>query len=133
MNVMGGNKTTKVNELETPVAGNFSYAENMTVTAIVGNEFPLQKGDNVLAYINGVLRGKAQSIPNAVINKETFFLNIGGTQQQPVYFMIERNGEIIAESTTISFRANGIVAKLSAPLIIHVKKTIRFATGSQTF
>jgi hypothetical protein len=123
MNVMGGNKTTKVNELEIPVAGNFSYAENMTVTAIVGNEFPLQKGDKVLAYVNGVLRGKAQGIPNAAINKETFFLNIGGMQTQPVYFMIERNGEIIAESaTTIGFRANSIVGKVSAPLVIHLKK-----------
>lgn len=37
--------------------------------------------------------------------------------------MIERNGEIIAQSaTTISFRPNGIVGKVSAPLVIHVKK-----------
>jgi hypothetical protein len=111
------------NTMQTPVNNNFAYAENMTVTAIVGNEFPLQKGDRVLAYVNGSLRSEAQSIPNAVINKETFFLNISGTQQQPVYFMIERNGEIIAESATIiGFRPNGIVGKVSDPLVIHVKK-----------
>jgi hypothetical protein len=111
------------NTMQIPVAGNFSYAENMTVTAVIDNEFSLQKGDHVLAYVNGVLMGKAQSIDNPVINKQTFFLNIGGIQQQPVGFMVERNGEIIAVSaTTIGFRPNSIVGTVSDPLVIRFRK-----------
>lgn len=125
MDGIADNRTGKVNDLETPVAGNFNFAENMTVAAIVGNEFELQTGDNILAYVDGALRSKAQSVPNGVINRETFFFNIAGGQLQSVYFMIERNGEIIAESTTpISFQPNSIIGTVSKPLVIHVKKVM---------
>ena len=116
----------KVNNLETPVSGNFNFAENMTVVAIIGNKFQLRKGDNVLAYVDGKLRSKAQAVTNAAINSKTFFLNIAGAHNQPVYFMIERNGEIIAESTTaVGFQPNSIIGTVSKPLVIHVRKVMQ--------
>lgn len=125
MKGMADNSTRKANDLETPVAGNFNFAENMTVAAIVGNEFQVLPGDLILAYVNGALRSKAKAVSNPVINRETWFLNISGVKAQPVYFMIERNGQIIAESTTpVSLRPNSIVGTVSKPLVIHVKKVM---------
>ena len=45
-----------------------------------------------------------------------FYVNIGGDRQQGLSFAIEREGEIIATASDIlSFQANAVVGKPSAP------------------
>lgn len=95
----------------------------MTVTAVLDKDFAMQSGDVLLAYVNGELRSRAVAIDNSVANLQTFFLNIAGGAEQPVFFHLERNGEVIAKSSTLfNFQTNYTVGTVSKPLVIQMKK-----------
>ena len=85
-------KTRELRENESPVAGNYANADNMTIAAVIAPGFDFKSGDMVLAYVNGELRGKAKPLHNAELNADTYFLNIAGDAEQPVVFMVERAG-----------------------------------------
>lgn len=111
------------NVMERPVPGNFSNADNMTVAAIIATDFEFRSGDSVVAYVNGELRGKAKPIFNNKINRNTYFFNIGGDVEQSVVFMIDRGGEMIAQSSTmLSYRSNTSIGTLAKPLELHFIK-----------
>jgi len=106
-----------------PVPGNYTSSNNMTIAAIIAPGFEFRNDDNILAYVNGELRGKAKPILNPEINKFTWFFNIGGEAEQFIVFMIERGGSIIAQSSTvINYRTNTIIGTLSKPLELHFVK-----------
>jgi hypothetical protein len=106
-----------------PVPGNFSSANNMTIAAVIAPGFEWKNDDNILAFVNGELRGKAKPILNPQINKLTYFFNISGEAEQSLVFMIERNGSIIAQSSTVmSYRTNSIIGTLTKPLELHFSK-----------
>ncbi|MDB5279232.1 MAG: Pentaxin family [Ferruginibacter sp.] len=112
-----------VNPDQRPVPGNFSNANNMTIIATVAADFDFRKGDSIIAYVNGELRGKAKPILNPEINKFSYFFNIGGESEQPLVFMVERGGSIIAQSSTIvNYNNNTIMGTLNRPLELHFVK-----------
>ncbi len=116
-------RETNPNVYQRPVPGNFSNADNMTIAAVVAPGFEFRNGDSLLAFVNGELRGKSKPIINPEIKKNTYFFNIAGSAEQPVVFMIERGGEIIAQSTTmLTYRSNTIIGTLTKPLELHFEK-----------
>jgi hypothetical protein len=111
------------NSQESPVPGNFSNADNMTIAATLAPDFAFRTGDMVHAYVNGELRGKAKAIYNPEINGNTFFFTVGGDAEQPVVFMVERNGELVAQSGTIfNYRSNGSIGTLAKPVELQFVK-----------
>lgn len=119
-----GNAIERLNPYQDPVPGNFSFSGNMTMIATVGKEFTLQPNDHILAFTGNDLRGKAKAMNNTVINKPSFFLNISGRQQLPVYFCIERGGKIVAKTEpVIAYFANSRIGSLKEPFMLHFNKT----------
>ncbi len=113
------------NQLQNPVEGNFSYASNMTVLAVIGSDFDFKRGDSVLAFVGGELRGKSKPVINPEINQPSFFFNIAGETNQPVYFMIERAGELIARSTAqLPYQADAKMGTLKKPIELHFTKEV---------
>ncbi len=105
------------NPNERPVPANYSNSDNMTITAVVGHGFEFKNGDSILAFVNGVLMGKTKPVYNPEINKHTYFFTISGDTEQPVVFVVERNGEWIAQSTTIvNYQSNTTVGTLLKPV-----------------
>ena len=111
------------NSAQRPVPGNFSNANNMTVIAILAPDFDYKDGDNIIAYVNGEVRGKAKPIFNPEIKKYTYFFNIGGDAEHSMLFKVERGGSIIAQSSTIiSYSNNTIIGTLAKPLELQFVK-----------
>jgi hypothetical protein len=112
-----------------PVAGNFSNANNMTVIATVATGGEFRNGDSIIVYVNGELRSKAKPIMNPKINKDTWFFNIGGDAEQALVFMLERDGNIIAQaSTMLRYSADAIVGTLAKPLELEFVKSANVIT-----
>lgn len=117
------NSIERLNPYQIPVAGNYHFANNMTMIATVDKEFTLQPDDKILAYTGDDLRGEAQAIHNPVINMASFFFNISGKEHLPVYFGVERNGKIIARTQpVVSYMANSRIGSLKEPFMLHFEK-----------
>jgi hypothetical protein len=106
-----------VNKYESPVASNFKNADNMTITAVVAVDFDFRSGDSIVAFVSGELRARTKPVYNPEIKRNTFFLTIGGDAEQPVVFMVERRGELIAQATTVlNYKSNSSLGTLSKPV-----------------
>jgi len=118
-----------INADQRPVQGNFSYSDNMTVIAVLAPGFDLRSGDSIMAYVNGEIRGKAKPILNSLINKNTWFFNIGGGAEQPIVFIVERGGSVVAQSSTVvNYGSNKVVGTLSKPLELQFVKLADLVT-----
>ena len=114
---------------ENPVTSNFANADNMTVTVTLSPDADFKTGDSILAYVNGELRGKAKPVYNPEIKMSSYFFNLSGDRAQPVVFVLQRNGETIAQSTTvISYQSNASIGTLSKPLELQFSKTAGIVT-----
>lgn len=112
-----------LNPLQTPVSGNYSSAENMTVVAVTGGDFALQASDNILVFAGGELRGKAKPVKNAAFNKDNYFFNIGGDKTQLLSFVVERGGELVAQSdAVVGFATNAVLGTVRQPYLLQFKK-----------
>ena len=119
-----------INVFETPVTTNYTFAENMTVTAVLGNEYTLQPGDVVMAYAGNEIRGKAQRVPNAGTNANTLFFTIGGDAEVPVSFELQHNGKTIAESgAVLTYHSDAKVGTVTHPFVIHLKSHTELITA----
>lgn len=111
------------NSLQIPVSSRLTYQGNMTMIGAAEDSFTLRPDDRVLAFVSGELRGKAVPINNPLTQKTSFFLNIAGADQNPVIFKVERNGKIIAQSSTfVNYRLNGAPGTLKKPVILYFSK-----------
>ena len=104
----------------------------MTVSATVVGVEP-EAGDILLACSNGEIVGQA---PLTVVQEDSdspavpvFYLNIGGNRDvtdeagAPIYFAIERDGEIVASTGELmTFRADAVVGSPSEPAAINFVK-----------
>lgn len=122
-NVIADAGLSRLNYLEMPVANNYNYADNMTVTATDGKEFTLMPGDEILAYAGADLRGEAQSVNNPVTGDRVFFFNISGKNNQLIHFEVERNGKSVAQTDDVmSYMPNSMIGTLSRPFMLHFGK-----------
>lgn len=93
---------------------NTAYADNMTIVATAKGA---ESGDRILAYVNGELRGVAESVETG--DGSLLFVNIAGEEDGIVTFALERDGEIAASSSNnIGFAANEVEGTLDAPFVI---------------
>lgn len=118
---MGGQHRGKdLNPLQLPVESNFGYADNMSVIATVGSGFPLQRHDKIRAFAGNELRSEAASMYNPVTKDSAFFLTISGSEQQPLYFGIERDGSIVATTNPVfGYMSNSLTGSLKEPFVLH--------------
>ena len=96
------------------------HRSTMNVSAVVEG-IETEAGDALIAYSNG------EEVGNVVINSESSdvnYLNIAGDNQSPIWFAIERDGEIIASTPEImTFKTNAVVGSPDEPTAINFVRT----------
>ncbi|MEO8962542.1 MAG: LamG-like jellyroll fold domain-containing protein [Ginsengibacter sp.] len=109
--------------IQTSVPGNFSYANNLTMIAVIEDQYKPLAGDIVFANSLSGVKGQATIKMNNVTNKEALFFNIAGDEEEPVYFTIQRNKKIIGTSDVqLFYHADSRIGTLEKPFIIHLNK-----------
>ncbi len=92
----------------------------MSVSATVEG-FDTEEGDRLVAYANGETVGEAVMTADGETQPAggLFYLSIGGDGQQPIWFAIERDGEIVASSGEImTFKTNDVIGTPDEPTAI---------------
>jgi len=113
-------KSTNFNNSPAFVAtrGALQMPSTMNISAMVEG-VDVEEGDRLVAYSDGEQVGSAEL---ATLNEELtrgFFLSIAGDIQKPIWFAIEREGEIIASTKEImSFQKNAVLGSPNAPTAI---------------
>ncbi len=89
-------------------------AFNMSLSAIAEG-ISLEEGDRLLAFTDGELCGEADFDDNGI-----FYMSIGGDRQCPIWFAIEREGDIIAATSEIlKYETNAVVGTPTSPTRIN--------------
>ena len=91
----------------------------MSVSAVIEG-FEFEDGDVLVAYSNGEAVGEATTVSGSLADtREPLYLSIAGDAQQPIWFAIERDGEIVATTGEImSFKSNAVVGSPDEPTSI---------------
>ncbi len=90
--------------------GTTRKATTMSLSAITAG-VELLPGDRLVAYADGEQRGAV-----TVADDSIFYLSIEGDVQQPLWFAIEREGDVIATTPEVlTYKANSVVGLPSAP------------------
>jgi hypothetical protein len=119
----------RLNPYQAPVAGNFLYADNMTVLASVSKEFILMPGDKISAYAGKNLSAEAGAVTNDLTGNPVFFFNISGKNDQFIHFEITRNDKVVAQTDAVmSYRSDNLIGSLKEPFMLHFDKPAA-ATG----
>jgi hypothetical protein len=91
----------------------------MNVSAVVEG-FDVEDGDRLIAYVNGEAMGEQM----LTTDSEPAYLSIAGDKQQPIWFAIEREGEIVASTAEImTFKANDVIGSPDEPTAINFVKS----------
>ena len=92
----------------------------MSLSAVVEG-FEVEEGDKLIAFANG------EECGNVIVtdqSSEANYLSIAGDTQQPIWFAIERGGEIVASTDEVmTFQANAIVGTPDEPTAINFART----------
>ena len=87
----------------------------MSVSAIVVG-FDIEEGDHLVAYSNGMVAGEG------ILGSDTepAYISIAGSAQQPIWFAIEREGEIVASTNDVmTFKKNAVIGSPDKPETIY--------------
>ena len=87
----------------------------MSVSAIVAG-FDIEEGDHLVAYSNGMVAGEG------ILGSDTepAYISIAGSAQQPIWFAIEREGEIVASTNDVmTFKKNAVIGSPDKPETIY--------------
>ena len=100
------------------------FANNMVMTA-TAEGIELEEGDKLIAYSGAEIRGEALVSGKVKVNSEKsaaateqplFYLTIAGSEQAPLSFAIERNGDIIATTGDVmTYQTNAVSGSPSEP------------------
>ena len=95
----------------------------MSVSATVTG-FEMEEGDVLVAYANGETVGEACLLSAAAAEAgEPLYLSIAGDDKQPIWFAIERDGEIVASTGEVmTFKANDVIGSPDEPTAISFAK-----------
>ncbi|MGX8696687.1 MAG: hypothetical protein ACSW8D_09900, partial [Prevotella sp.] len=88
----------------------------MSVSAVVEG-VELQEGDRLVAYTNGEVVGAMDAVSDKIADhSDPLYLSIEGDAQTPVWFAIERDGEIVASTQELmTFKANAVIGSPDEP------------------
>ena len=93
----------------------------MTVSATVEG-FEPEEGDLLVAYANGEVVGEAvvDAVSTETADRACLYLSIAGDDKQPIWFAIERDGEIVASTGEVmTFKANDVIGSPDEPTVIN--------------
>ena len=101
----------------------------MSVSAVVEG-FETEAGDVLVAYANGEVVGEAVVINGPTLETriateptEPIYLSIAGNAQQPIWFAIERDGEIVASTNELmTFKVNAVIGSPDEPTAINFEQ-----------
>ena len=101
----------------------------MNVSAVVEG-FETEAGDVLVAYANGEVVGEAVVINGPTLETriateptEPIYLSIAGNAQQPIWFAIERDGEIVASTNELmTFKVNAVIGSPDEPTAINFEQ-----------
>ena len=108
------------NTMRVPV----STCNTMSLSAVVKG-VTLEEGDRLVAYANGELVGSEElRVENEAFataaGEPLFYMSIAGDKEQPIWFAIEREGEIVATTGELmTFKANNVVGSPDVPTAIN--------------
>ncbi len=97
-----------------------AFASTMSLCAVC-DDIELQPTDRLLALSGSEIRGEAEFITldeEESDNSHIFYMSIGGDQRTPLTFAIERDGEIVALSTTattLTYQADAVSGSFDKP------------------
>ena len=88
----------------------------MTVSAVVEG-FEMQEGDVLVAFTNGERVGETNMLNGSdVEDPEPLYLSIASDSQAPIWFAIERDGEIVATTDEqMVYKANAVIGSPDEP------------------
>lgn len=110
------------------------FEANMSVVATVAENLPVYAGDKLLAYAGGELRGAALLTEEPNDGTPLYFITIGGDQNETVSFALERNGEIIAETSPMfDYRSNNIQGSIEQPVILDFVNDLQISVYPNPF
>ena len=96
----------------------------MSLSAVV-NGFETEEGDLLVAYSDGEVvgceeaRAEGENFTDAE-GKPLFFMSIAGKAKQPIRFVIERDGEIVASTRDImTFLTDAVIGSPEEPTVIN--------------
>ena len=107
---------------------------NMSLTARVEG-IELMPGDRLAAYADGERCGlaSADSSVESEGDENIFYLSVAGDKDTPIWFAIEREGEIIATTSELMmFKANAVIGKPLQPTAISFTNIIPVTEGWYT-
>ena len=108
---LGSVKKTMVTETETLSQ---NYPENMSVIATTAG---LEKGDRILAYVDGVLRSTGEYVNDG--KQSMSFISIPGNENgATINFGLQRNGNIVASSTKLQYASNAVQGSVEDPVVL---------------
>ena len=87
----------------------------MSVSAVVTG-IDIEEGDHLVAYSNGMVAGEG------ILGSDTepAYISIAGSAQQPIWFAIEREGEIVASTNDVmTFKKNAVIGSPDKPETIY--------------
>ncbi len=101
----------------------------MSVSAVVEG-FETEVGDVLVAYANGEVVGEAVVLNGPTLETriateptEPIYLSIAGNAQQPIWFAIERDGEIVASTNELmTFKVNAVIGSPDEPTAINFEQ-----------
>ena len=101
----------------------------MNVSAVVEG-FETEAGDVLVAYANGEVVGEAVVLNGPTLETriateptEPIYLSIAGNAQQPIWFAIERDGEIVASTNELmTFKVNAVIGSPDEPTAINFEQ-----------
>ena len=101
----------------------------MSVSAVVEG-FETEAGDVLVAYANGEVVGEAVVLNGPTLETriateptEPIYLSIAGNAQQPIWFAIERDGEIVASTNELmTFKVNAVIGSPDEPTAINFEQ-----------
>ncbi len=101
----------------------------MSVSAVVEG-FETEVGDVLVAYANGEVVGEAVVLNGPTLETriateptEPIYLSIAGNAQQPIWFAIERDDEIVASTNELmTFKVNAVIGSPDEPTAINFEQ-----------
>lgn len=109
-NVSAQSKSIKLENRLTSVP--HVYSQNMNIIGNISGDFSIYDGDKLLSVVGSELRGQTR----ITASSSPTFITIDGDLSEEVSFMLERDGNIIAESsTTLNYIPNAMMGTISTP------------------
>ena len=96
----------------------------MSVSAVVDG-FEVEEGDRLIAFADGEVVGATDAVSGKTADHtEPLYLSIEGDAQTPIWFAIERDGEIVAATNEqMTFTANAVIGSPDEPTKISFVQT----------